>query len=207
MIQALNTKLHVSNFPYNYTKEMIMPICEVFGKVKALDLLKDPVTSEFKGQVQIDYFDEVDAKKGHTGMMGLKVGEGLLFVKRMTTLASHTNNIEGEMFKALLDDSPTPCLMLRNLISKEEMENREDYKELEMSVHEEMSRYGTCVRVHCPRPPIFGEAETVPGFGKVFVKFTTEKDAEKAKMGIYRRRFNGRGVDTIYYPVEKMDNN
>lgn len=72
---------------------------------------------------------------------------------------------------------------------------------------EEMNRYGTCLKVHCPRPPLFGEAETVPGYGKVFVKFTKEEDAEKAKQCIYRRRFNGRAVESIYYPPEKFDNN
>jgi RNA recognition motif. (a.k.a. RRM, RBD, or RNP domain) len=113
---------------------MISPICEVFGKVKALDLLKDPTTGEFKGQIHVEYFDEVDAKKGHTGMMGLKVGEGVLYVKRLTTLATPTANIEGEVFKSLLDDTPTPCLMLRNLLQKDEMENLQDYKELELSV-------------------------------------------------------------------------
>ena len=51
-------------------------------------------------------------------MMGLKVGEGLLYVKRMTTIATNysgasgipgsgLNPLEGEMFKALLDDKPT----------------------------------------------------------------------------------------------------
>lgn len=49
LLQALNTKLHVTNFPATYTKEMIMPICEVFGKVRSLDLMKDPATGEFKG--------------------------------------------------------------------------------------------------------------------------------------------------------------
>lgn len=97
--------------------------------------------------------------------------------------------------------------MLRNLMVKEEMENREDYKELELSVHEEMNRYGVCLKVFCPRPPIFGEAEHVSGFGKVFVKFASDTDSERAKQGIYRRRFNGRAVDSIYYPQEKFDNN
>jgi splicing factor U2AF 65 kDa subunit len=160
---------------------MIMKICEVFGKVKSVDLLKDPATGEFKGQIHVEYIDEVEAKKGHTGMMGLKVGEGLLYVKRLTTIATPTANIEGEMFKALLDDSPTPCLLLKNLIVKEELKDREDYKELEESVLEEMNRYGHCLRVHCPRPPLFGEAESVAGYGKVYVRFQSELDAEKAK--------------------------
>jgi len=40
-IQALNTKLHVTNFPATHTKDMILKICEVFGKVKNVELLKD----------------------------------------------------------------------------------------------------------------------------------------------------------------------
>lgn len=103
-IHALNTKIHVTNFPPTHTKDMIMKICEVFGKVKTLDLLKDPATSEFKGQIHVEYTDEIEAKKAHTGMMGLNIGEGVLFVKRLTTLATPSANIDGEMFKALLDD-------------------------------------------------------------------------------------------------------
>ena len=105
------------------------------------------------------------------------------------------------MFKALLDDTPTPCLMLRNLVVKEEIESRDDYKEIEESVHEEMNRYGNCLRVHCPRPPLFGSTEQVLGYGKVYVRFSNEQESEKAKQGIYRRRFNGRIVESIYYPV------
>jgi splicing factor U2AF subunit len=204
-LSSLNNKLLVTGFPSSHTKDMIVKISEVFGLVKNVDLVKDPSTGEFKGQVYIEYGDEVDAKKGHSGMMGLKVGDGLLHVKRLQTLSSGTANIDGEMFKALLEDKPTQCLMLRNVFVKEEIEVREDYKELEDSVKEEMSRYGNCLKVHCPRAPLFGEAESVPGFGKVFVKFSTEEDAEKARSGVYRRRFNGRAVDTIYYPVEKFD--
>lgn len=48
-LQALNTKLLVTNFPNTHTKDMITKICEVFGRVKCVDLLKDPSTGEFKG--------------------------------------------------------------------------------------------------------------------------------------------------------------
>lgn len=175
--------------------------------MKSVDLLKDPSTGEFKGQVHIEYMDEVEAKKGHVGMMGLQIGEALLYVKRLTTLATNTANIDGEMFKALLEDKPTPCLMLRNLFVKEEIETREDYKELEESIKEEMNRYGNCIKVYCPRAPLFGEAESVPGYGKIFVKFSTDLESEKARQSIFRRRFNGRAIDSIYYPLENFDNN
>jgi hypothetical protein len=51
---------------------------------------------------------------------------------------------------------------------------------------------------------MFGEAESVSGFGKVYVRFTNEVEAEKAKLAVYRRKFNGRIVESIYYPLEKF---
>lgn len=71
----MNTKLMINNFPTTHNKEMIGKICSVFGKVKAIDLLKDPSTGEFRGQVHVEYETEVDAKKGYSGMMGLKVND------------------------------------------------------------------------------------------------------------------------------------
>lgn len=49
VITSLNTKLLVNNFPPAHSKDMITQICNVFGKVKNIDLLKDPSTGEFKG--------------------------------------------------------------------------------------------------------------------------------------------------------------
>jgi hypothetical protein len=46
---------------------------------------------------------------------------------------------------------------------------------------EEMLKHGSCLKVYCPRPPMFGEAESVSGYGKVYVRFTNEVEAEKAK--------------------------
>jgi hypothetical protein len=49
-----------------------------------------------------------------------------------------------------------------------------------------MSRYGSCIKAHCPRPPLFGDPYSVSGFGKVYVKFGSEVDAEKAKHVSYK---------------------
>ena len=181
MIAPVNTKLMVNNFPAHYTKDMIQKICEVFGKVKNIDMLKDPVSGEFKGQVHIDYETEMDAKKGHTGMMGLKVEDSVLFVKRLTTISAPSTSLEGEVFKSLIEDKPTTCLVLKNVVKLEEIESRDDYKELEYDVEDEMNRYGKCQKVHVPRPPLFGDPYSVSGFGKVYVRFSTELEAEKAK--------------------------
>jgi splicing factor U2AF subunit len=197
----------LSNFPASYTKDMILKICEVFGKVKIIDMLKDPATGEFRGQIHVEYDTEMDAKKGFAGMMGLKVEECVLFVKRMTTISAPVTTIEGEVFKSLIEDKPTPCLMIKNIVKLEEIESRDDYKELEYDVEDEMNKYGKCLKVFVPRPPLFGDPYSVPGFGKVYVRFSNADEAEKAKHSIFRRRFNGRAVDPLYYPEEKFVKN
>lgn len=102
---------------------MITKICEVSGKVKNLELIKDPVSGEFKGQVHVEYETEMDAKKGFTGMMGLRIEDKVLFVKRITTINTPQSTIEGgEVFKSLIEDKPTSCLVLKNALKLEEME-------------------------------------------------------------------------------------
>lgn len=122
VITSLNTKLMVNNFPVTYSKDMIQKICEVFGKVKQLDLLKDTSSGEFKGQIHVEYENEMDAKTGFNGMMGLKVEESVLYVKRLTTISAPSTSMEGEVFKSLIEDKPTCCLILKNLVNPKEID-------------------------------------------------------------------------------------
>lgn len=75
-------------------------------------------------------------------MMGLKVDENVLFVKKLTTISAPTTSLEGEVFKSLIEDKPTSCLVLKNCVKLAEMTERDDYKELEATVEEEFSKYG-----------------------------------------------------------------
>ena len=45
------------------------------------------------------------------------------------------------------------------------------------------------------------------GFGKVYIRFESLKDAEAAKKAIFKRRFNNRFVETFYYSEEKFNTN
>jgi len=69
----LNTKLEILNFPATHSLSMIQKICEVFGTVKNIDIIKDPITSEFKGTVHVEFSSEGEAKNAHSSMMGLKI--------------------------------------------------------------------------------------------------------------------------------------
>ena len=89
-------------------------------------------------------------------------------------------------------------------MSLEEIEERIDYKELEFDVHDEMMRWGRVRRVVVPRPPIFGDPYSISGFGKVFVLFDNPSEATAAKQIAVKRMFNGRTLDCLYFPEEKL---
>ena len=72
-MSSLNTKLEIINFPNTHTLSMIQKICEVFGNVKNIDIIKDPITSEFKGTVHVEFLTEAEAKNAYSSMMGLKI--------------------------------------------------------------------------------------------------------------------------------------
>lgn len=192
------------NFPDTHSLSMIQKICEVFGNVKNIDIIKDPMTSEFKGTVHVEFQSEAEAKHAHSSMMGLKIEDQILYVKKITSISAPTQDGTGEVFKALIEDKPTLCLCLKNLVSLEEIEERMDYKELEFDVQDEMMRYGKCVKVEVPRPPLFGDPYDMPGFSKVFALFSTTEEADRAKIALFRRRFNGRVVEAMFFPEEKM---
>ena len=109
-----------------------------------------------------------------------------------------------EVFRQIIDDKPSTCLVLKNVVSLHENHEAEDFKELEFDVQDEMVRYGEVVRTHVPRPPKHGDPYAVKGFGKVYVQFGREADAEKAKNALQFRRFNDRFVETQYYTESKF---
>ena len=137
-------------------------------------------------------------------MMGLKIEDLVLHVKKITSISAPTQDGNGEVFKALIEDKPTKCLCLKNIVNLDEIEERIDYKELEFDILDEMLRYGHCERVEVPRPPLFGDPYSMPGFSKAFALFSSSHEAERAKISLFRRRFNGRVVEAMFFPEEKL---
>ena len=104
--------------------------------------------------------------------MGLKINDCILDVKKISASEIHpTSAADGEVFKQLIEDKPTCCLCLKNIVLESEIESRIDYKELEFDVEDEMKRFGNVVRVVVPRPPLFSDPYSMPGFGRVYIRF------------------------------------
>ena len=104
----------------------------------------------------------------------------------------------------MIDDRPSPCLVLHNVVNPAENQDPEDYKELEFDVQDELVKYGKVLRTHIPRPPKHGDPYQMKGFGKCYVRFETTDAATSAKRALFKRRFNDRYVEALFYPESKF---
>jgi RNA recognition motif-containing protein len=185
-----------------YSETMVRKICEVFGTINKLDMQND-TNGRFRGIINIEFSSEVEAKRAQSAMMGFKVEDSILDSRKICSFEG-VQSVDGEIFKSLIEDKPTTCLCLKSIVKQEEIESRIDYKELEFDVEDEMMRYGKCLRVTVPRPPLFGDPFSSAGFGRVYVRFREVDDAKRAKEGIQKRRFNGRVVEVHFYPEDRF---
>ena len=95
-------------------------------------------------------------------------------------------------------------MCIKGIVKTEEIVSRIDYKELEFDIEDEMIRYGKCIRVCVPRPPLYGEPSSMPGFGRVYVRFREVEEAKRAKEAMLKRRFNSRVPECQFYPEERF---
>lgn len=145
--------------------------------------------------MNVEFSTEMEAKRAQSSMMGLKIEDSILEVKKLQS-AEGIPSADGEIFKQLIEDKPTTCLCIKNLVKLEEIDSRIDYKELEFDVEDEMMHYGKCIRVVVPRPPLLGgDPYSNPGFGRLYVRFREVDEAKRAKEALIKRRFNGRALE------------
>ena len=200
---TINAKIKVMNFPLTHDEDMIRKVCEVFAKIRTVEMIRDQM-GRFTGSVMVECEDELEAKRAQSNMMGFRIQDCVLDVKKITIQDAQPQSVDGEMFKQLIEDKPTACLCLKNVVVMSEIENRIDYKELEFDVEDEMIRYGKVIKVVVPRPPLYGDPYQMPGFGRVYVRFREVDDAKRAKEALIKRRFNGRMVEAVFYPEDRF---
>lgn len=200
------TKLKVINWPIEYTENEIRQILEVCGEIKELELIKDENTGKYKGEIYVQYNNEEDSRKAETTLMGMKIQDAYLHIKKVqTTTTLQNDGTEGP--KIWQEEcNPCSCLTLTNLLIPESITDPLEYAEVEDEVFEEMEQHGKVLQVVAPRPsPNFRPGQQLEaGVGKVFIKFEQEKDATVAKASMRGRRFEGRVVEAKYYPEEQF---
>ncbi len=52
------SKLLVSNLPLSFDEDSVYKFMRTFGKIKSLEMIKDPITGSYSGQCHIEYETE-----------------------------------------------------------------------------------------------------------------------------------------------------
>ena len=71
------------NFPLTHDEVAIRSLCEVFAKINALEMIRDSM-GRFTGTAIVECEDELEAKRAQSSMMGLRINDNVLDVKKIT---------------------------------------------------------------------------------------------------------------------------
>ncbi|KAL4694020.1 hypothetical protein H8959_013285 [Pygathrix nigripes] len=181
-------KLFIEGLPNYLNDDQVKELLTSFGTLKAFNLVKDSASGLFKGYAFCEYVDINVTDQAIAGLNGMQLGDKKLLVQRASVGAKNATLVQ-------MGGHPTEVLCLMNMVLPEELLDDEEYEEIVEDVRDECSKYGLVKSIEIPRPV---DGVEVPGWGKIFVEFTSVFDCQKAMQGLTGHKFANRVVVTKY---------
>jgi len=107
---------------------------------------------------------------------------------------------------------PTRVIQLLNMMSRDDLQNDDDFGDIVDEIKEECAKYGQIISMFIPRPPprdynSYNEEGTRPkrvwGLGKIFIEYKRKEDAHQAQQSLGGRKFNCRLVVSGFYSEDR----
>eukprot|EP00591_Stephanopyxis_turris_P004781 CAMPEP_0195508212 /NCGR_PEP_ID=MMETSP0794_2-20130614/1487_1 /TAXON_ID=515487 /ORGANISM="Stephanopyxis turris, Strain CCMP 815" /LENGTH=365 /DNA_ID=CAMNT_0040635121 /DNA_START=631 /DNA_END=1728 /DNA_ORIENTATION=- len=92
--------------------------------------------------------------------------------------------------------NPTKVVVLKNMLTKEDLAEDQEYEEILEDTKEECSQFGLLKNIEIPR--------SGPGESMIFLEYVSADDASKAVKGLQGRTFDGKKVEATFYDEEKF---
>jgi len=218
------SKLLVSNLPLNFDQNAIYKFLKSFGKIKTLEIIRDPITGQYSGQCHAEYEKESDTVKALHYIMGINLQGNILYIKRSSGLVptynfnQNKNNknlgilgnsnslsninqiISADDYMKIRETNSSNVICCKNMVTMKELEDDDEYDEIYDDVWEECQNYGKVNSIKIPRPE--GKGVIISGIGKVFVEFATRDGASFAKDHLNGKSFRHRFVEVVFHPEE-----
>jgi len=133
----------------------------------------------------------------------MEIGDAHLKVQRASIGAQQAAGIEmGVSAMSMLAGTQSTesekgrVLQLLNMVTPEELMDNDEYEEICEDVKEECEKYGAVLEMKIPRP---SGGRTMPGVGKIFVKYEQPESAQKALSALAGRKFADRTVVVTFF--------
>lgn len=99
---------------------------------------------------------------------------------------------------------PSPILVLKEIITLEELVVEEEYREILQDMTNESSKFGRVLEVRIPRPDPENK-KAVQGLGNVYIHFLNVNQAKAARRSMIKRLFRKRIVEACYLDEKKFE--
>lgn len=210
-------KVFIGGIPYNLTEDQIKSLLQTYGPLAAFNLIKEPSTGMSKGFAFFEFVDPSVVDAACSGLHGMSVGDKTLTVRRASNSsgghnATHASMGTGVPREAIVPQTPvsanalltssTTVVELRNVVTREEVENDEEYEDIKDDMEEEGGKFGKLESVVIPRPSD-GPA-TEAGVGRVFLKYSSKEEAERAHATMSGRRFGENTVEAAFFDERRF---
>lgn len=211
-------KLFIGGIPTYVTQDQVIELFKEFGVLKSFLLARDPSNSISKGFAFCEYLDPEVTDIACEGLHGLELGDKKLIVQRANTTATRVAVMEGALpgiglgrpilpieilgANGLKPAEPTEVLLMINVLDPKMIEKDSDFEEIELDIKLELERFGTVEVLTIPRPV---EGEVVPGLGRVYCKFASIEECQKAQRALAGRRYEERTVCTTFLDPYKFE--
>mmetsp|Transcript_4549 Transcript_4549/g.6801 ORF Transcript_4549/g.6801 Transcript_4549/m.6801 type:complete len:279 (-) Transcript_4549:3-839(-) len=219
-------KIFIGNLPPGLNDLEVKEFLSAYGELKAFHMVKDIGTGMTKGYAFFTYVNPDVTDEACKGLNGIELGGKKLVCQRANigakpNAAAVTELLGGVMGGGMMGlgglgmiqgmasinaaalalqttglnaVGATKILVLQNMVSIDELKDDNEYKEILEEVRDELQNHGRVEKVVIPRP---AEGK-VKGLGKIFIKFASVDDAQRAERNVSGRKFGERTVLTRY---------
>ncbi|KAF2750590.1 hypothetical protein M011DRAFT_455621 [Sporormia fimetaria CBS 119925] len=203
-------KLSIANIPTFVEDGQIRELLEAFGELKAFVVVKERNSEQNRGVAFCEYVNQDTVDAVIEGLNTIELGDKTLKVQRASVGVAQSAPLDGgvgaiSMLAGSTSNGETNTgrvVMLMNMVTHDELLDKETYEDIKEEVEEECRKYGKILEVKIPRPT---GARVNPGVGKIYIKYEDSASAQKALAALAGRIFDHRTVVATHFSEELFD--
>ncbi|XP_954897.1 snrnp splicing factor (U2AF), putative [Theileria annulata] len=199
--KSITDRLCLVGIPKDMEQQTVVDLLQSQGTIKFTHFIMEKgemvVLFEYENLEDQKSALESLPKQGYRVIMAIDaVTQGIISPQQIKTQLANCSLMKAEI--------PTRALLLSNLVSKEELDDDEEYVDIIDDIRCECELYGVVLRVELPRVPKGLSEEEMNSFdptsvGSGFVLFSTVDSASKARKVLDGRKFGQRTVHAHFF--------
>ncbi|KAH7817285.1 splicing factor U2AF subunit 65 kDa subunit [Monocercomonoides exilis] len=224
-------KIYIGNLPHTMTDGELLQLLSSIGHLKAINLVKEQGTSLNRGYAFCEYQDPSLTDIACSQLTGRVVKDKTIFAQRASIGAKKSTDVTTDQHLiqtlstgggTIITATSSRVVLFLNLCNEFDLVSDADFESILRDFTAECARYGTITAVVFPRPDetirsritdlTLDEKERdqtklhlLGTIGRIYVKYSDPKEAQRAVSLINGCAFQGRTIITAFFKEELFD--